>query len=136
MYDISNLKMHFNGSAVVFKADVVAKPFHQENAPAPEGQNVFRSSGIRQFAMIESAALIRNAHRDLIILFFQVYLNQFRFIPVVAVNDGVVNGFCNTDQNVAVYIRTDAVAFCHARNPRFDRADTSGSGRQFENDSL
>ena len=136
MSDTSYLKMHFNGSAIVLKADVVAQPFHQENPPAPQGQNIFRSGWIRQFAMIEPAALVGDAHCDLIILLFQVHLNHFRFIPVVAVDDGVVNGFGDTDQNIAVYVWTDAVAFCHARNPRVDRAEAPWSGRQFENDSL
>lgn len=128
--------MHFYRSAVVLKTDVVAKSFHQENASAAKREDVFRGSRIGHFTVVESAALIGDPNGKLIVLFFQMNLDYFGFIAVVAVNDGIVNSFCDTDQNIAVYVRADAIAFGYACYPWFDHADARRLGRQFEHNGL
>ncbi len=108
-----NIKLNLNGTAIVVEDDVVGKLLHEEDAPATQFEDVFGSGGVGQVGIVEPAAFVGDEEGHLVFQPFDAYANVFRYIPVVAVIDGVGHGFGKADQDVAIHIGAELVLLEH-----------------------
>ena len=101
------------------KADVVGQLAHQKHATAAAFAKIFRLGRVWDTFVVKSISLIRDPDSDAIPFFSRPHLYGFGFLLTVAVNDGVRDGLCEADKNIALFVWVKVVPVNQFFNERF-----------------
>ena len=111
------------------KFTLVAQVAHQEETATAALFQTFASGRVGHTFGVEAGAFIGNTNRKRVFLAAQGDGNTFVAVGLVAMQDGVGDGFGKTDENIPVNIGGKIVASGYVVDKRFNFRNVIGVGR-------
>jgi hypothetical protein len=90
---------------MVEEMDLIRELFHQEYTASSFHLNMILCGGIRDFVGVESASFIRDTQSYLVRFFAAGDYDIFVAVKPVAMLHGIVDSFCQADQDIGIQVR-------------------------------
>ena len=100
----SKIKAHPDLGPIGFVPDAIAQLFDQKYTPAPILGYVFRQCRVLYIFRIKSEAFIADRQRKAVVMFFNLDMYTFALTTTIAMDNGVIDGFCEANQNIGIFI--------------------------------
>lgn len=106
--------------------DFVRQLFHQKYTPASFGLYALGAGRVGQFKRIKAAAFIGDHKLNLMFLLMTRDHDLFLFIQPIAMDDGIVDRFSETDQDIGIEVLVDVQTLDQVPDKILDITDASG----------
>lgn len=106
--------------------DFVRQLFHQKYTPASFGLYALGAGRVGQFKRIKAAAFIGDHKLNLMLPLMTRDHDLFLFIQPIAMDDGIVDRFSETDQDIGIEVLVDVQTLDQVPDKILDITDASG----------
>lgn len=128
----SEFEPEFDGAPVITELYAVGKLLHNEHTAPPTFTKVLRTGGVGDIVGVKTTSLVTDPYRNTIGHTPRPDFDFFGFVALVAMTDGVGDGFRNTDQDIWIEIPANRIFPYKVVNERLYFADAVEIGWQFE----
>lgn len=117
---------------MVQEIDFISELLHEVYPTTAFGFDPLSACWIRKLKVVKATAFISDDKLDLMLFFMTGYPDLFFFIQLVAMDDCVVDRFCQADENVWIQIFINMQTFHQVPDKVFYFADTAGMRGKFQ----
>ncbi len=128
-FAISEPESHFHRAATFGEAAFIAQVVHQVEAAPTAFFQTIGAGRVRHLFRVETWAFVRNPDGQRIAQVAKRNADSFGTVTPIAVQNGISDGFCETDEYVAVSVRGKVVALGYRVDKRLNSGNIGGVGQ-------